>query len=109
MLTDEKRNKYLNLLIGIAVGAILGFIFAMFVSGSITQAWTWKISPPYNTSPISIPMGPDPSTGFVRIDVFATTMVGCIIAIAFTVGYIYIVEWSKIGKRNAKVATKEAE
>jgi uncharacterized membrane protein len=110
LLTEEKRNQYITLLIGIAIGAMLGFVFAMFESGSITQAWTWKIAATYNSPASNTIIGPDPRTGFVRIDVFSTALVGCFIAIVFALVYVYIVEWSKLGKgRKAKVDTKGAE
>ncbi len=110
LLTDEKRNQYIILLIGIAIGGMLGFIFAMFESGSITQAWTWKIASTYNSPASNTLFGPDPRTGFVRIDVFSTALIGSFIAIAFALVYLYIVEWSKLGKaRNANVTTKGAE
>ncbi|MEX2726052.1 MAG: hypothetical protein Q6353_002260 [Candidatus Sigynarchaeum springense] len=110
MLTDENRNKYMILLIGIAIGAMCGFVFAMFVSGSITQAWTWKIADTYNPPTTPFPQPPDPYVGIPRIDVFSTTLVGCIIAIAFALIYVYLVEWSKLGKaRNATITTKGAE
>ncbi len=97
MLTEEKRTQYLNLLIGIAVGAILGFLFGMFMGGSIT---TLSFGTPK----------PDPSLGFVRIDALSTTLIGCIVSVAFVLVYLYIVEWSKrndVPKETASV--KEAE
>lgn len=77
MISDESRNKYMTLLIGIAIGAMLGFVFGMFMSGSAA---------------------PDPYYGLARIEPFYTTVIGCIIAFGFALLYVYIAEWSKLDK-----------
>ncbi len=82
LLTEENRNKYLVLLTGIAIGAMLGFIFGMFMGGSITS---FSFGTPK----------PDPSLGYVRIDALSTTLIGCFITIGFVVVYLYLTEWSK--------------
>ncbi|MBN2152973.1 MAG: hypothetical protein JW839_16090 [Candidatus Lokiarchaeota archaeon] len=80
MLDEESRNKYLTLLIGITIGAILGFIFGMFVSG-------------VNTTPST--GNPSQMFGVPRIEPVTTTIVGCIASIGVVLLYLYITEWSK--------------
>ncbi len=80
----------MTLLIGIAIGAILGFVFGMFVSGTITAP---------------SPTNPSQMVGIPRIDALSTTLIGCVISIGVVLLYLYILEWSKGTKVPKEVAS----
>lgn len=81
----------MRLLIGIAIGMMLGFVFGMAVSGSVT-------------SPA------DPPVGLFRIDVFSTTFFGCLITLGFALVYLWLTEWSKnVGVMKARATEAGAE
>nr|MDO8114967.1 hypothetical protein [Candidatus Sigynarchaeota archaeon] len=77
----------MNLLIGITIGMMIGFVIGMFLSGHAAS---------------------DPISGLPRIEVFSTTMTGCIITIVIVLLYLYLAEWSTHGKvREEKAKTEE--